>query len=108
MGELRILSEQTVKRCLEDEIDACFEVCAKAYRYYVMGSVLSEPSSLYLQLPFDGLKNRLKGRILLIPESQASFARGAYYVGGRLADRSTGRVGCRELAHRRRTAVTGI
>ena len=63
MGELRILSEQTVKRCLGDEIDACFEVCTKAYRYYGrVGSVLSEPSSLYLQLPSDLPKKcRLKG-----------------------------------------------
>ena len=63
MGELRILSEQTVKRCLDEEIDACFEVCAEAYfRYGRVGSVLSEPSSLYLQLPSDQPKKcRLKG-----------------------------------------------
>ncbi len=112
MAELRILSEQTVKRCLDDEIDACFEVCAKAYRYYGrVGSVLSEPSSLYLQLPSDqGKKCRLKGAHFG-DIGVAGFrlaSPGSYFTW--VVNSQTGQpVGlvAENWLHRRRTAVTG-
>lgn len=112
MGELRILSEQTVKRCLDDEIDACFEVCAEAYRYYGrVGSVLSEPSSLYLQLPSDQPKKcRLKGAHFS-DTGVAGFrlaSPGAYYTW--VVDSQTGQpegLVAENWLHRRRTAVTG-
>ena len=101
MGELRILSEQTVKRCLGDEIDACFEVCAEAYRYYGrVGSVLSEPSSLYLQLPSDQPKKcRLKGAHFGdLGVAGFRLASPGFYLGSELSNRPTGGVGRRELA----------
>ncbi|MDA9007113.1 hypothetical protein N9J36_05815 [Litoricola sp.] len=112
MGELKILSEQTVKRCLGDEIDACFEVCAEAYRYYGrVGSVLSEPSSLYLQLPSDqGKKCRLKGAHFG-DIGVAGFrlaSPGSYFTW--VVNSQTGQpVGlvAENWLHRRRTAVTG-
>ena len=63
MTNIRVLSEQTVKHCLQQQIQACFDACAEAYRYYGREqSVLSEPSSLYLQLPASQpTKCRLKG-----------------------------------------------
>ena len=112
MGELKILSEQTVKRCLGDEIDAFFEVCAEAYRYYGrVGSVLSEPSSLYLQLPSDqGKKCRLKGAHFG-DIGVAGFrlaSPGSYFTW--VVNSQTGQpVGlvAENWLHRRRTAVTG-
>ena len=112
MGQLKILSEQTVKRCLGDEIDACFEVCAEAYRYYGrVGSVLSEPSSLYLQLPSDqGKKCRLKGAHFG-DIGVAGFrlaSPGSYFTW--VVNSQTGQpVGlvAENWLHRRRTAVTG-
>ncbi|NCV51134.1 MAG: hypothetical protein EBW65_01180 [Gammaproteobacteria bacterium] len=112
MAELRILSEQTVKRCLDDEIDACFEVCAKAYRYYGrVGSVLSEPSSLYLELPSDQPKKcRLKGAHFG-DIGVAGFrlaSPGSYFTW--VVNSQTGQpegLVAENWLHRRRTAVTG-
>ena len=112
MGELRILSEQTVKHCLGDKIDACFDVCTQAYRYYGRtGSVLSEPSSLYLELPSDQPKTcRLKGAHFA-DNGVAGFrlaSPGAYYTW--VVDSQTGQpegLVAENWLHRRRTAVTG-
>ena len=112
MTNIRVLSEQTVKHCLQQQIQACFDACAEAYRYYGREqSVLSEPSSLYLQLPASQLKKcRLKG---------AHFA-DAGVAGFRLAspgfyftwvvDSESGQprgIVAENWLHRRRTSVTG-
>ena len=112
MGEVRILSEQTVKLCMGEEISASFEVCAEAYRYYGrVGSVLSEPSSLYLQLPSDKSKKcRLKGAHFG-DIGVAGFrlaSPGSYFTW--VVNSQTGQpVGlvAENWLHRRRTAVTG-
>ena len=112
MGELRILSEQTVRRCLGDEIDACFDVCTEAYQYYGrVGSVLSEPSSLYLQLPSDKPKKcRLKGAHFgdLRVAGFRLASPGSYF--NWVVNSETGQpegVVAENWLHRRRTAVTG-
>ena len=112
MGELRILSEQTVKRCMGEAIDASFEVCAEAYRYYgQVGSVLSEPSSLYLQLPSDKPKKcRLKGAhfgdIGIAGFRLASPGSYFTWVVNSQSGQPEGLV-AENWLHRRRTAVTG-
>jgi len=112
VGRIRIISETTVQSCLNDKVSACFDTCAAAYRYYGQrGAVLSEPSSLYLELPSEQSKKcRLKG---------AHFADGGV-AGFRLAspgsyftwviDSESGEpkgLVAENWLHRRRTAVTG-
>lgn len=112
MSRIRIISETTVQTCLNDELTACFDTCAAAYRYYGdKGEVLSEPSSLYLELPSEQSKKcRLKGAHFA-DAGVAGFrlaSPGSYFTW--VIDSATGEpkgLVAENWLHRRRTAVTG-
>ena len=105
MGELRILSEQTVKRCLgDDKIDACFEVCALRLIATTAGPARfsRSPARCILELPSDQPKKcRLKGAHFA-DIGVAGFrlaSPGAYFTWVvDFANWPTGGVGRRELA----------
>ena len=112
MSTIRILSENTVKHLLAERLDEAFHACADAYRYYGrVGSVLSEPSSMFLTLPTKPEKKcRLKGAHL--GDAGAAGFRlaspGSYY--NWVLDVQTGEpkgLVAENWLHRRRTAVTG-
>lgn len=112
MSQIRILSEHTVRSCVEKDLRACFDTCASAYRYYGRkGAVLSEPSSLYLELPSENAKKcRLKGAHF--SDARVAGFRlaspGSYFTW--VIDSVTGEpkgLVAENWLHRRRTAVTG-
>lgn len=112
MGQLRIVSEREVVALLGDQVQAAFDACADAYRYFGRkGDVLSSPSSLYLDLPGPSLRRcRLKGAHLG-DAGVAGFrlaSPGSYFTW--VLDIDSGApVGLvsENWLHRRRTAVTG-
>jgi len=112
MSQLRIVSESQVIDLLADQMQASFDACAEAYRYFGrLGDVLSTPSSLYLDLPGPNIRRcRLKGAHLE-DAGVAGFrlaSPGSYFTW--VLDVASGSpVGLvsENWLHRRRTAVTG-
>lgn len=111
-GILRILSEAEVRHLVQNELQAGFDACEAAYRYYgEMRDVLSHPSSAFMTLPrVRPAKCRIKGAHLASKgvAGVRLATPGHYYCW--LTDFETGvPVGlvAEDWLHRRRTATTG-
>lgn len=112
MTTLRVVSEKQVFDLLDTQMQAAMDACAEAYQYFGReGSVLSTPSSLYLDLPGPTTRRcRLKGAHLDVA-GVAGFrlaSPGSYFtwVLDVVSGSPIGLVSENWL-HRRRTAVTG-
>lgn len=107
-----VLSEEEVRALAEEDLDAGFEACENAYRYFgEQRDVLSHPSSAFMTLPRDKpAKCRLKGAHLKsMGVAGARLATPGYYYCW-LTDFENGQpIGliAEDWLHRRRTATTG-